>query len=92
MTFQSYFPWQKISWHAVQPRQVLNGVFQLQPTYADKTKQGFKADGDFELAQSVVSQVIKDIQEKKPKLAVITAIADQNPSGFLLQILKSSQI
>jgi hypothetical protein len=51
-------------------------------------QQGFKADGDFELAQSVVSQVIKDIQEKKPKLAVITAIADQNPSGFLLQILK----
>jgi hypothetical protein len=35
-------------------------------------KEGFKANGDFELAQAIVStQLTEDIQESKPKKAII---------------------
>ncbi|PLW10483.1 hypothetical protein PCANC_22678 [Puccinia coronata f. sp. avenae] len=70
-----FFPDASASTHLDELSIYLLGKYKLAASQAGQLlkwwKEGFKADSEFESAQAIVSQLMEDIQESKPKKAVI---------------------
>jgi hypothetical protein len=68
--YLSYFPLTGLPTHPKRRSHTIRTIEQCVSSH-QWLQEGFKDDGEFESAQAIVSQLMEDIKEIKPKKAVI---------------------